>query len=49
MPEDWRTEPKLDVERMIRQSTEEIWDDKLVGKIYDYYADDVIVHGPGGD
>lgn len=49
MPEEWRTKSELDVERMIRQSTEEIWDEKLVGRIYDYYAEDVVVHGPGGD
>jgi len=47
--EDWRTAEELDVDRMIRQSTREIWDEKMVGKIYDYYADDVVVHGAGGD
>ncbi|WP_152040187.1 ester cyclase [Salinigranum salinum] len=49
MTEDWRTADELDVERMIEQSTHEIWDQKLVGKIYDYYADDVVVHAAGGD
>lgn len=49
MTEDWRTADELDVERMIEQSTHEIWDQKLVGKIYDYYADDVLVHAAGGD
>ena len=49
MTESEEQEEPLDVEDFIRRTTWEIWDRKLVGKIYDYYADDVTIHAARGD
>lgn len=38
-----------DIARYIRESTHQIWDQKFIGKIYDYYAPDAIVYTSLGD
>lgn len=37
-----------EVARLFREYTELIWDKKMVGKIYDYYVDDIVINREGG-
>jgi len=39
---------ELDVDLFIRKTTYDIWDRKLVGKIYDCYAAESVIHGADG-
>jgi hypothetical protein len=42
------TQNQLDVEKFIRYTTYDIWNKKLVGKIYDCYTNDTIIHAGMG-
>jgi len=37
-----------EIGQLFIDNTKVIWDHKLVGKIYDFYSDDIIVHREGG-
>ncbi len=37
-----------EVARLFREYTNLIWDKKLIGAIYDFYTDDIVIHREGG-
>lgn len=39
---------ELDVEHWIKETTKQIWDEKLVGMIYEYYHEDAVIHAGAG-
>lgn len=39
----------FDIERFVRRATHEIWNQKSIGKIYDYYVHNVVTHTGSGD
>ena len=39
---------ELDVEHWIEETTRQIWDEKLVGMIYEYYKEDAVIHAGAG-
>lgn len=45
---DFNKQEKLDVDKFIRYTTYDIWDRKLVGKIYDCYNEDTVIHAGNG-
>ena len=46
--ENCKFETPEEVARLFLEYTKVIWDHKMVGRIYDYYGDDCIVHREGG-
>ena len=48
-PAGFGTDGSYDIARYIRDSTHQIWDEKFIGKIYDYYHPAAIVHTSNGD
>ena len=45
----YRPDGSYDIVQYIRDSTHQIWDQKFIGKIYDYYDPAAIVHTSNGD
>ena len=39
---------ELDVDAFVRETTAMIWDDKMVGAIYECYTEETTIHGAGG-
>jgi hypothetical protein len=48
-PAGFGPEGSYDIDRYIRDSTHQIWDEKFIGKIYDYYHPAAIIHTSNGD
>lgn len=48
-PAGFSPDGSYDIAQYIRDSTHQIWDEKFIGKIYDYYEPAAIVHTSNGD
>ncbi|UFN51656.1 ester cyclase (plasmid) [Roseomonas sp. OT10] len=48
-PAGYAEDGSYDIARYIRDSTHQIWDQKFIGKIYDYYDPQAVVHTSNGD
>ena len=46
--ENCRFETPDEVARLFKEYTKVIWDHKMVGRIYDFYGDDCVIHREGG-
>ncbi len=48
MFEKFNQQENLNVDAFIRETTETIWDKKMVGAIYDCYTPETVIHGADG-